>query len=206
MNPDERRAALVDPRGWDAIWLYAQRFFEAESPRLADHVRRAILEPLEAILHEEHEKNGFSDVYTMGLCFFVTARKVAGARPHDPEPMRELWRAWEAWHVEVARVAQGKAKKFDDGPKHKRLDALGAEMAAAWEAFVDKHGREPSAIELWKALPAGVDQKLEEKEFYGGERTIYWVRPSGKVEGTNFKAFRKRFTTIRKKMTSMKKK
>jgi hypothetical protein len=197
MNLEARKLALVDPRGWDAIWLYAQRFFEAESPRLADHVRRAILEPLEAILHEEHDKNGFSDVYTMGLCFLVTARKAAGALPHDgdPEPMRALFRAWEAWHVEVARIAQGKAKKFEDGPKQRRLDALGAAMRDTWQAFVDRHGREPSAVELWEALPLGAHIQEKDEE----ERTIFWRCPNGREEVTGFKSFQNRLTRLQKK-------
>ncbi len=91
------------------------------------------------------------------------------------------------------------AQKF--GPKEERWNAL---HHAIWDTLLElmreqDPSRLPTAKELWKALPEG--GPIHEKET--DEWVIYWHRPNGKEEFTNFKGFEAHCTTVRKKFKKM---
>lgn len=85
-----------------------------------------------------------------------------------------------------------RGKKFDAGPRGKRLDALGKAMVGAWREYEKEHGRAPMARQLWHFLPLG--GCVQEKD----DGVIFWKRSNGKEEKTRFKSFQTRYTALKK--------
>lgn len=103
--------------------------------------------------------------------------------------------ALESNEITVIPLAK-KGQKFNDGPKSNRLDRLGEEMKYRWEEFLDNHGKNPKAKELWDIVDASFIQEKEQDDM-----VIFW-ESGGKEKKTDFKTFQKRYTNLKKKYFS----
>lgn len=76
--------------------------------------------------------------------------------------------------------------------REKRTGALCRVMGQTFLEFVNKHGRKPTAWELWRALPVG--NVIQEKE----KDIIYWRCDSGEESKMTFKTFQNHFSRLNK--------
>jgi len=99
---------------------------------------------------------------------------------------RLLERAPEAIH----------GRKFIEGPKRPRLDALGRLILDTMTDLEGEMRRRPKAKEIWESLPIG--DVVQEREGYD---TVWW-QSKGREKKTTFRSFENRVTKIRKKLLS----
>ncbi|MDA2928286.1 hypothetical protein MYX78_13845 [Acidobacteria bacterium AH-259-G07] len=87
-----------------------------------------------------------------------------------------------------------KGLKFIEGPKQRRLDALGKLILATLARLHKELRRKPTAREVWKSLPIG--DVIQERD---DDYDELWWRSNGREKKTGFKAFQHRLSTIQKK-------
>ena len=93
-----------------------------------------------------------------------------------------------------------RGERFVYGSKENRCDTLGKVMDQTFSDFVKKHGKRPTARELWDAIPDG-NSIIQEKD----DDRIWWLNSKGIEKNTSFKSFQARFTSFKKKFDKMKK-
>jgi len=87
------------------------------------------------------------------------------------------------------------------GSKQSRFDALGRLMSETMQELEQELGRQPTAREVWQSLPYQEERAgclIQDRENEGFEYDRLWWLTNGREKTTDFRAFQKRITHLRK--------
>jgi len=118
-------------------------------------------------------------------------RKEADLSPHSGRIHREI--------IDKISPVANHGTKFQVQPGQQRLDALGRLML---ETMRELEGK-PTARDIWQSLPYQEEREgclIQERENEGFEYDRLWWHTNGREKTTDFRAFQKRITHLRKKL------
>lgn len=153
------------------------------------------------------------DVIKSSEAFYEALREVSdyakdyGIGEHAVESLKVAWSRFQGWislernfDFNRQRPAAELGKKFDNGRKKERSDALSRVMNTAMLDFIKENGKAPTWRQLWALIPVG--GCIQEKDSDTPDDWLIYWRDSKGVDRPpcNIQLFKDRYTTLRKKI------
>ena len=191
---EDRIQALFDD--WELIFIDLHDLCLDNPAEVSSFLTFIVLDPLEEWLAAEQQKHGFSDSFCSGSHLLQAAKNLCSQKIDFLEGAWAINEARLQWQHDLSFAIKQRSAPFLSAGKLQKRDPLSRVMLSTLKDFCKKHGREPSAQELWDAIPEG--GPIQEKD--DEDSIIYHTKNNSREASTTFKAFQNRYTQIKKNL------